>query len=446
MKHIYSLILFAVIFLLQVNVVNAQCGPNVPTFTVNLTGSVDSAWVSPTVFRNDNCCGTTNPDRCVRFIITLDPGSVGINFQVLTGAIPGGALFYQINCGPLTPVGSPICLNGVGPHSLTFCKPGNNQNTYGITALPAPSAPSSQVINDGCTGTLTATGYIESTVTWTSISPGSPGAYNNYLSCTSGCLSTNVTAQPGYPPSIDYQVCGLPLGGCITTPVCFTSTVVFNPTLFANISPINPTVCFGQTGTTITANGVGGSPPYTYLWNTGATTQSIFVGPGTYSVILGDNSDCPPTSASITVTQFASAIASNAGTDIIVCAQSPVATLNGSVQAASGGIWSGGAGMFSPDNTTLNATYTPTAAEIANGSVTLTLTTTGNGTCPAGSDQVLISIVNFQGSIAINASNVSCNGQNNGTLTANVTGTTTPYSFSWNTSPIQTNQTATGLS
>ena len=46
---------------------------------------------------------------------------------------------------------------------------------------------------------------------------------------------------------------------------------------------------------------------------------------------------------------------------------------------ATGGVWSGGAGSFSPSTTNLNATYTPTAAEIASGSVAITLTTTGVG-------------------------------------------------------------------
>jgi hypothetical protein len=42
-------------------------------------------------------------------------------------------------------------------------------------------------------------------------------------------------------------------------------------------------------------------------------------------------------------------------------------------------LWSGGAGTYNPNNTTLNAVYTPTAAERTAGTVTLTLTTTGNG-------------------------------------------------------------------
>lgn len=81
--------------------INAQyCGPNVPTFNVNLTGNPNGSWISPNTLRNDNCCGSTNPDVCVQFIVTLDPQSQGIMFNVFSGAMPPGALYYQINCGP----------------------------------------------------------------------------------------------------------------------------------------------------------------------------------------------------------------------------------------------------------------------------------------------------------------------------------------------------------
>lgn len=101
----------------------SQCGPGTPTVICDLTGNPGGTWISPSIVRNDNCCGTTPPDRCVKFIITLDPAAVAINFNIASGAVPPGALFYQINCGPPTPVGSPICLDGPGPHILTFCKP-----------------------------------------------------------------------------------------------------------------------------------------------------------------------------------------------------------------------------------------------------------------------------------------------------------------------------------
>ena len=48
--------------------------------------------------------------------------------------------------------------------------------------------------------------------------------------------------------------------------------------------------------------------------------------------------------------------------------------LAGSVGNADGGTWSGGSGTFSPNANTLNALYTPSAAEIAAGSWALTLT------------------------------------------------------------------------
>src|SRR5690606_10281401 len=65
---------------------------------------------------------------------------------------------------------------------------------------------------------------------------------------------------------------------------------------------------------------------------------------------------------------------------------------NGAVTVGTGGLWTGGTGGFNPNNSTLNATYTPSAAEIAAGTATLTLTTVGNGTCNAVNDQVVITI------------------------------------------------------
>jgi hypothetical protein len=82
----------------------------------------------------------------------------------------------------------------------------------------------------------------------------------------------------------------------------------------------------------------------------------------------------------------------NAGANGTVCANNSAIILNGAVTVATGAIWSGGTGTFNPNNSTLNATYTPSAAERAAGTVTLTLTSIGNGICNAVSDQVTFSI------------------------------------------------------
>ncbi|MFL5753415.1 MAG: hypothetical protein ACJ76F_08410, partial [Bacteroidia bacterium] len=441
--HFYLFIIFSLFF----TRVSAQCGPATPTFNVNLTGQPTGTWNSPSVSRNDLCCGNTNPNTCIKFVITLDPGSVGLSFNITAGAVPGGALFYQIGCGPLTALGSPICLSGVGPHILTFCKPGNNSNVYSITAIPAATGGTNVTINDGCVGHINASGFNNSTITWNSIYPGAPGAYNSYLSCTSGCATPTVTGNLGSPPYVDYVVCGQPSAQCNFATICDTVRATFNPTLGVTIAPINPTICFGQTSTTITANGSGGTPPYTYLWNNVNPSQSINVGVGTYNVQLTDASNCPPTNTSVTVTAFSVAITANAGPDKNKCSQSPTTTtVTGTVTGASGGIWSGGGGTYSPGNTTLtNMAYTPTAAELAAGQATLFLTTTGNGSCPPKKDTMVIHYYPFNGVVTPSATNVSCFGGTNGSASVSVTGGQTPYTYSWNSAPAQTTATASNL-
>jgi hypothetical protein len=83
------------------------------------------------------------------------------------------------------------------------------------------------------------------------------------------------------------------------------------------------------------------------------------------------------------VITFTPAPVVDAGTNASVCANNSAISLNGSVTGATGGTWTGGTGTYSPNNTTLNATYTPSAAERTAGTVTLTLTSTGNGNCNA---------------------------------------------------------------
>lgn len=197
---------------------------------------------------------------------------------------------------------------------------------------------------------------------------------------------------------------------------------------------------------TLTAVGSGGTPPYTYLWDNVTPGQTYDVGAGTYTVMLSDSSGCPPTFETITVNEFANPISVFAGNDDTVCVQNPLVTLNAVVQEATGGIWSGGNGVFSPNNTTLtNCNYTPTATELTNGFVDLIITTTGNAGCPSDNDTVRIYFIDFQGNIVVTPTNISCFGLTDGELQANVVGGTAPFDYTWNTAPIQINATATNL-
>jgi len=408
------------------------CDSITPSFTVDLSASPNLSWVSPLIVRDGNCCGTTNPDKCLEFIITLNAAAIAINFNIASGAIPPGALFYQIDCGPAIPVGSPICLTGPGPHHLTFCKPGNNSNTFSITSYSEPVIGPDITLNSGCTGFIHADYYNEPSMSWTSIFPGPVGAYNSTLDCTAGCDTVNVTAPANPPAYVDYLVCGSDIGGCIIDPVCDTIRVTFISPVTVSVSPSAQHLCFGAPNTTVTATASGGSGPYNYSWDNGALTSSIVVGAGTYIVEVTDTSGCIVASDTAVITQDALPILANAGPDQSFCNQSiPVINLAGSIQTANGGIWSGGAGIFTPNDTTLNATYTPTPTEVSNGSVNLTLTTTGNNGCPEGVDAVQMNFFNFAEILDLSTINVSCNGFADGEAHIQTSGTYSPCQFSW---------------
>src|SRR5690606_9655171 len=98
-----------------------------------------------------------------------------------------------------------------------------------------------------------------------------------------------------------------------------------------------------------------------------------------------------------TITIFTSPTASvNAGFDQTICGDATEVNLSGFIAIASGGVWStpDGTGAFTPNNTSLNAKYIPTAADTDSGTITLTLTSVGNGFCTPVSDDMILTITN----------------------------------------------------
>src|SRR5437868_1442381 len=130
MKKLYIVtLLFVSVFVNLPQYSRAQyCDSITPVFNVDLTGNPSGTWFSPAISRDGLCCTALNPYKCIEFIVTLDSTASGIKLNIASGAIPPGALFYQVNCGPSAQVGQYLCLSGPGPHHITFCKPGNNIN------------------------------------------------------------------------------------------------------------------------------------------------------------------------------------------------------------------------------------------------------------------------------------------------------------------------------
>jgi gliding motility-associated-like protein len=190
-------------------------------------------------------------------------------------------------------------------------------------------------------------------------------------------------------------------GGCAA--VTDTMKITITNAAGVNAGPASTSVCANNNA--VTLNGTLSGSGTTAKWTssgTGVFTPDNLQLNATYhpssndvtagSVILKltttNNGQCKVADDSITVT-FTTPPIVTAGSDMDVCENTPVVTLNGSVSGATTtGIWSGGSGTFSPSNTTLNAAYTPTASEITGGVVVLTLTSTNNATCLSENDAV----------------------------------------------------------
>ena len=181
------------------------------------------------------------------------------------------------------------------------------------------------------------------------------------------------------------------------TPCADTSIQIVNVSyIIANFTSNAPN-CMGLPINFTDASTVDpGSSIVSWAWNFGDATTSTLQNPThiyTYgstfnvSLITASAAGCRDT-ITYPITIQGNPIA-NAGGDTISCTNNSTITLGGTVLNAGGGIWSG-SGAFNPSDSTLNATYTPTAAAIALGADTLQLVTYTNGFCPADTDQVII--------------------------------------------------------
>jgi len=289
---------------------SGNCDAITPFFSVDLTGSPDSTWYSPNIRRKGECCGETGPPppRCVEFEITLDPNAVGIIFDIYSGAVPSGAMYYHINCGPAITVGEPICLVGTGPFTLTFCEPGNNPNVYAITSIDGSIEAFDTNTVEGCTIPLRMQGIRTSGITWKDITGG--GIYDNNLSCLSNCTNPIFTAPYGI-SQIQYEVCGIVSANkCdnYAIPVCDTLTITIDTIFDAHI---NPNIgCVNDNNYLVATTTIPST--YTYKWYNSANGSGQLIGTasslsisssGNYSVVVTDTSigDCAIDTANITI-------------------------------------------------------------------------------------------------------------------------------------------------
>ncbi len=179
---------------------------------------------------------------------------------------------------------------------------------------------------------------------------------------------------------------------------------------------VNNVLCNGaQTGMVgvVISNGTA---PYSYSWNTGATSSSVNgLGAGTYSVTITDASNCSAT-LSLTITQPNSL-------NIITAATQPncFGNANGAIDLSVSGGTSGYTYLWSNGST--NASLTNLTA----GNYVVTVTDAYN--CSASASTT----VNEPDELSVNASSndISCYGQNNGSVYVSTIGGTPTYTYTW---------------
>jgi len=289
---------------------SGNCDALVPFFQVDLSSNPDSLWISPNTGREAHCCEPPDwPDqyKCVEFEVILNEFAGGLNFYVASGASPAGALYYQVNCGPLTSVNTPICLSGGGTYYITFCKPGENMNTYGVQSIPDPNIIEGEAATVHCPTTEIAVGFIDTTVVWTDITSDS-GIYNSYITCLTGCDTVDVQPQAGFPAYVDYQVCGQ-----VQTPLCDgmlydcdTVRIYFCDNVTATVT-YEDSLIVDTTGVLLHGHFDKGIGPFGYHWTDMygniVSFDSVYyvTDPGTYTFIVKDSAliGCSDTSEAV---------------------------------------------------------------------------------------------------------------------------------------------------
>lgn len=161
---------------------------------------------------------------------------------------------------------------------------------------------------------------------------------------------------------------------------------------------LNGFISGGATSGTWTSNGTGTFTPNASTLNAVYVPSAADISAGNLTFVLTstNNASCAVASDTMEVV-FTTQPTVNAGADTItVCANNASIPLNGSVVGpTTTGKWtSSGNGIFSPNNSTLNATYIPSAADTSAGMLTLYLESTSNGNCNVMYDSIKVFITN----------------------------------------------------
>ncbi|MDF1673719.1 MAG: PKD domain-containing protein [Vicingaceae bacterium] len=389
-----------------------------PTGVFNWTPTANDISPNPYCFtievKDDNC--PINGIQIYSFCVTVT------GFTSTTSVT-------SANCGASNGSAVVFPQGGNAPYTYNWSSGSNNQIANGLAAGQYTITVTDA---NGCTSLDTVT-----------ISPGSaPGniSLNSInVACfgdSTGSITANVNGgqQPyvylwsngGTTPTINNLIAGTywvhvtDANGCIKTDT--TNITQPNSPVTAITVQTNATCAGGNDGTAnVTAS--GGTPPYTYSWNTTPiqnNQNAIGLAAGNYTVTVTDNNGCV-TTQNVTIT-------SPQPLSINYISQQNVTCFGGNNGALNVSITGGTA----PFNLNWNNNSFPNSPNINNlpAGIYLLIVTDANG-CQA-STQFSITEPNELSANIVNSTNVSCNGLSDGSIQTSIFGGTQPYTYLWN--------------
>jgi gliding motility-associated-like protein len=399
-----------------------------------------------------SAAATTSQTVCINTAITgityATTGATGATVTGLPAGVTGTWLANVVTISGTPTASGPFTYTltltgGCGVITTTGTITVTADNTVSLTS-PVGTDTQTTCINTAITGiTYATTGATGATVT------GLPAG-------VTGTWLANVVTISGTPTASGPFTYTVTLtGGCgvITT----TGTITVAMTLPVSVlitADVNP-VCAGTT-VNFTATPTNGGTIPVYQWYNGATavgtdspTYSYIPASGdVITVVLTSNETCqsggPATSNAVTMTVNPILPVSVSITADVnpVCTGT---TVNFTATPTNGGTtpvyqWYNGATAVGTDSPAYS--YIPASGDV------ITVVLTSNETCQSGgpaTSNMITMTVNSLPTVTTSKVDVACFGGITGTATALPTGGTGVYTYTWNTVPVQTSITATGL-
>ncbi|MCB0517889.1 MAG: gliding motility-associated C-terminal domain-containing protein [Lewinellaceae bacterium] len=309
---------------------------------------------------------------------------------------------------------------GTTPYSFIWS---NNATTEDLANVPPGNYTVTVTDANNCIGTASAT--VSSNTTPINIS-GTPTA-NTSCSGANGAVNITVTPAGAYNYAWSngattedlsnvaagtYTVTVSSGGSCSSTASYVVGNNTQNPQLTETITAA---IC-GEANGGVDISVTGATPPYSYIWSNGASTQDISnVAPGDYIVTVSGVNGCSST-ATFNVPNNSSNF-----------------TINGTAQPISTCVFNNGQ---------INLTVTPpgsydivwsngetTASIDSLAAGTYTVTVTESGSCSASASYTIANQTSTPNTSQVVTEELC--GQDNGAIDLTVSGGTAPYAFSW---------------